>query len=322
MFPSRFSRYIFETTALHQVGLAILTVIVFLIEVVPLELQRRIVNDAVKHRPFSMILALCAVYAGVALSHGAIKLGLNIYRGWVGQRAVRDLRERIRALENGLGSSAQGSNAETGERGKEISMIVAEAEPVGLFVASALAEPLLEAGVLATVFAYMVHIDTFMALIAAALFLLQMVFVPLMQGAINRRSMSGISLLRGLSANLTNPTDAGGQRLREDTERIDQVFTLNMGITTLKFSMNFLMNFCTQLQIIAALLYGSWLVLTDQLAVGGVVAFISGVTRLTDPWGDLVNYFRDLSLTTAKYRLLANTANQIAARHGTTNAVS
>src|SRR5579859_6064158 len=317
MFPPKFFRYIFESTALHQVALAVLTVVVFLIEVVPLELQRRIVNDAVKHRSFVMIVTLCAVYAGVALSHGAIKLGLNIYRGWVGQRAVRDLRERIRALESGLRLSA-----ETGERGKEISMIVAEAEPVGLFVASAVAEPLLEAGILVTVFAYMVHIDTIMALIAAGLFLLQMVFVPLMQGAINRRSMSGISLLRALSANLTNPTDAGGQRLQDDTERIDQVFTLNMGITVLKFSMNFLMNFCTQLQIIAALLFGSWLVLTDQLAVGGVVAFISGVTRLTDPWGDLVNYFRDLSLTTVKYRLLANTANRIAARHGITNAVS
>lgn len=317
MFPPKFSRYIFESTVLHQVALAILTVVVFLIEVVPLELQRRIVNDAVKHRPFAMILTLCAVYAGVTLSHGAIKLSLNIYRGWVGQRAVRDLRERIRALEGGLRPSS-----ETEERGKEISMIVAEAEPVGLFVASALAEPLLQAGVLATGFAYMVHIDVIMALIAAGLFLLQMVFVPLMQGAINRRSMSGISLLRVLSANLSNPSDAGGRRLREDTKRIDQVFTLNMGIIVLKFSMNFLMNFCTQLQVIAALLFGSWLVLTDQLVVGGVVAFISGVTRLTDPWGDLVNYFRELSLTTVKYRLLANTANQIATRHGTTSAPS
>jgi hypothetical protein len=36
---------------------------------------------------------------------------------------------------------------------------------------------------------------------------------------------------------------------------------------------------------------------TDQLEVGGTVAFISGIGRLNDLWGDLVNYFRDLSLT-------------------------
>ena len=77
------------------------------------------------------------------------------------------------------------------------------------------------------------------------------------------------------------------------------------------------MSYGTHLQIIAALLYGGWLVLNSDLEIGGVVAFISGVSRLTDPWGDLVNYFRDISVTNVKYRLLANTANQIAGRHST-----
>ena len=45
-------------------------------------------------------------------------------------------------------------------------------------------------------------------------------------------------------------------------------------------------------------------------------AFISGIGRLTDPWGDLVNYFRDISLANVKYKLLATTTNQIAERHG------
>jgi ABC-type bacteriocin/lantibiotic exporter with double-glycine peptidase domain len=205
---------------------------------------------------------------------------------------------------------------ETEERGLEISMIIAETEPVGLFVASALSEPLLQGGILASVFAYMVHIDPIMASIAAVIFIFQFGFVPLMQHAINSRSKAGVALLRILSASLTNPTDAGGRRLSEDSQHIDRIFRLNMGIIELKFTLNFLMNFCTQLQIIAALLYGSWLVLHDQLVIGGVVAFISGVTRLTDPWGDLVNYFRELSLTLVKYGLLANTANQIAMHHG------
>ena len=46
---------------------------------------------------------------------------------------------------------------------------------------------------------------------------------------------------------------------------------LNMAIFKLKFSMNFLMNFCSHLQVVAALLIGGWMVHTDQLAVGGVV---------------------------------------------------
>lgn len=48
---------------------------------------------------------------------------------------------------------------------------------------------------------------------------------------------------------------------------------------------------------------------TDQLQVGGVVAFISAVGRLNDPWGDLVNYFRDLNLAQVKFGLIADRVN-------------
>ena len=66
------------------------------------------------------------------------------------------------------------------------------------------------------------------------------------------------------------------------------------------------------LQRVAALLLGGWYVLQGQLEIGGVVAFISGISRLNDPWGDLVNYFRDLTVTQVKYRLLANAVNELA----------
>ena len=49
---------------------------------------------------------------------------------------------------------------------------------------------------------------------------------------------------------------------------------------------------------------------TDQLQVDGVIAFISAVGRLNDPWGDLVNYFRDLSLTQVKFGLVAERINE------------
>ena len=48
----------------------------------------------VKHRAFHLIIVLCAVYAGVALVHGLLKLVLNVYRGWVAEYVTRDLRKR------------------------------------------------------------------------------------------------------------------------------------------------------------------------------------------------------------------------------------
>jgi len=290
--------------------LVLLTVTVFLIEIVPLELQRRIVNDLVKNRNYSYVLVLCAVYGGVVLVHGATKLGLNVYRGWVGERATRDLRRRIRRLAGRGPDPVPDPEAQ----GIEVAMIVAEVEPIGGFVGGSISEPLLQAGVLLSVLAYMIHLDPWMALIAVTIFAPQLVFVPLMQKAIIGRTGARVQVLRGLSISIVSAGYDETTSGRADDARIDRVFALDMGIFRIKFTMNFLMNFCNHLQVIAALLLGGWYVLHQELEIGGVVAFISGVGRLNDPWGDLVNYFRDLSVTSVKFRLLAGAIDRFA--HG------
>src|SRR5260370_31966279 len=78
--PGNVYRYVLNTSGWHQLALVVLTVAVFLLEIVPLELQRRIVNDLVKHREYRFVIVLCAVYAGTVLLQGGTKLVLNIYR--------------------------------------------------------------------------------------------------------------------------------------------------------------------------------------------------------------------------------------------------
>ena len=293
--PGNVFRYVLATSAVHQVLLLALTVAVFLLEVVPLELQRRIVNHLVKHHRYSLVVGLCALYAGVVLIQGGTKLALNIYRGWVGERAKRDLRRRVLTVVEAPPDSSPAAEAQ----GIAVSMIVAEVEPVGGFVGESVSEPLLQAGIMASVLAYLVHIDRWMAVAAFAIFVPQVVFVPLLQSAVNRRTGARIRVLRELGIAMIERDDGA-----VDEQRIEQAFALDMGIFKLKFTMNFLMNICNHLQVVSALLVGGWWVYTRQLEIGGVVAFISGIARLNDPWGDLVNYFRDVSVTQVKYRLL------------------
>jgi ABC-type bacteriocin/lantibiotic exporter with double-glycine peptidase domain len=303
--PSNIYRYVWEASGWHQVPLVALTVCVSLLEVVPLELQRRIVDDAVKNRNYWSVLVLCAVYVGAVLTQGGIKLVLNIYRNWVGERAVRQLRRRVHALVEATSAVSSSLEAE----GIQASMIVSEVEPVGAFVGGSISEPLLQAGILCSVLAYMIHVDLRMATVAVLFFAPQLIVVPMMQHAMNRRTRVRVRIIRRLSIGVI---EGGGDpaRDRADNDRIDRVFQLNMGVYKLKFSMNFLMNLSTQLQIIGALAIGAWAVLHDQLAIGGVVAFISGIGRITDPWGDLVNYFRDANINQVKFALLRAAINQ------------
>jgi ABC-type multidrug transport system fused ATPase/permease subunit len=304
--PGNIYRYVLETSGWHQLSLAVLTIAVFLLEVAPLELQRRVVNDLVKHRDYRFIIILCAVYAGTVLVQGGTKLVLNIYRAWIAERATRDLRRRVHVL---ISSPTAASSTPEAE-GVQASMIVAEVESIGGFVGESVSEPLLQGGILVSVLAYMIHVDVWMAATAFLLFVPQLVFVPLMQRAMNRRTRVRIRLIRRLSISVVEGKSSNAVRDRADDERIQRVFELNMGIYRFKFSMNFLMNLSTQLQIIGALLVGGWAVYAEQLEIGGVVAFISGIGRITDPWGDLVNYFREANITQVKYALVRDAINQ------------
>jgi ABC-type bacteriocin/lantibiotic exporter with double-glycine peptidase domain len=306
--PSNIYRYVWQESGRHQFPLVALTICVSLLEVVPLELQRRLVNDVVKDRSYSFVVLLCGLYLGAALLQGGTKLVLNIYRNWVGESCVRELRRRVHSLASHNAATPAGLEAE----GIQASMIVAEVEPVGSFVGGSVSEPLLQAGILCSVLAYMIHVDLRMAAVAILFFVPQLIFVPMMQHAMNRRTRVRVRLIRLLSVSIVSGAPEP-ERDSVDDARIDRIFRLNMGVYKFKFSMNFLMNLSTQLQIIGALAVGATAVLNGQLEIGGVVAFISGIGRITDPWGDLVNYFRDANINQVKFGLLRDAVNQQAA---------
>lgn len=306
--PRHIFGYIWRTTRSHQAALALLSVFVFALSVLPLELQRRIVNDALAKGATESILWLAALYALVALVEGGTKLGLNIYRGWVSEGAVRHLRTVI----HGLGAGHLPICAKAEAEGVEISMILSETEPIGGFVGVSVSEPILQGGILASVFGYMVYIEPTMAALSIVVFSPQLVFVPLMQRAINQKALERIQTLREVSGTIIADPGAARGAGSKQNDRIDHVFELNMGIYKLKFSMNFLMNLMHHLGVACALGVGGWLAVNGRTEVGTVVAFVSGLAKVNDPWGDVVNWFREMTVVATKYGLIVGATDWLA----------
>ena len=297
--PRTLMGYVLRSSGHHQVGLAVLAVGVFGLTSVPLEIQRRIVNDAIKNGATSTIVWLAVAYAGVALLEQAFKLGLNVYRGWVSENAVRTLRETLR--DSGLHELAlrdvqREATHESSEIGTHAAMVVSEAEPIGGFVGMAFSEPLLQTGILASVIGYMTFLEPWALVLSAGFLVPQMLFVPLMQRAINSRAAERVKTLRHVGGDIV----ATGV---PEEEGIQRVFELNMGIYKIKFSMNLMMNFMFHAAVAVALGVGGLLVVHHHLQLGTVVAVVSGLGKLNDPWGDLVSWGREFSVDTVKYRL-------------------
>ena len=67
--------------------------------------------------------------------------------------------------------------------------------------------------------------------------------------------------------------------------------------------MNFFMNLLHNFSKAVVLGVGGWYVINGQTEVGIVVAFISGLNNINDPWGDLVNWFQDMMVNNARYEI-------------------
>ena len=195
----------------------------------------------------------------------------------------------------------------TAKEGVGLSIVLAEADPVGLFLATSVSEPVLHGGVLFSVFAYLIYLQPAMAAVALMLFVPQCCFVPLVQKAINRRTASRIRVMRNLSADLVGGTAQGVLEREEGgyKQRVRQIYSLDMQVFRRKYAVNFLINLLYHLGTVGILAVGGWFVMQGRTEVGTVVAFISGLTKVNDPWNDLVTFFRDMTNARVKYQLIA-----------------
>lgn len=283
----------------HQLALAAISILLFVVEAAPLELQRRIVNAATTGATYHAILMLAFGYLGLVTAEGLTKLLLNIYRSWIGEVAIRWLRNWA------LASSAypDGSSVEVVAESIQLSIILAEAEPVGGFVGTSISEPLLQIGILAAVGGYLIFLQPLMALVIAVVYCPQIIFVPIMQAVINRWIGSKVSVMRDISEGMIEHIGSAEANAAQ-SHHVRTLFSINMSIYKLKFVMNFLMNLMTQLGYVGIFILGGYYVVTGKTEIGTVVAFLSGLSKLTDPWGALMDWYRDLKTTQVKYALI------------------
>ena len=306
--PRSLFGFVWQVSAWSQLWISLLAIGVFILSTVPLELQRRALNATVLNGDIKLIFGLLVAYACVVMSEGLVKLLMNVYRGWAVEKAVRALRLATSALVDSMPEQ----RGKAGIQGVEISLILAEPEPIGAFVGISVSELVLQIGILLSVFGYMFYIQPLMAVVSLAVFSPQFVFVPLMQRAINRRAQSRIAILREATVGVLQAGTGNVERALAQDLRFAEIFQLNLGIVKLKYSMNFLMNLTQNFGKVIVLGVGGWYVINGETEVGTVVAFLLGLHNLNDPWGDLVNWFQDMMVNNAKYRIFVSAMDSFA----------
>lgn len=182
--PRSVYRYILERSTWQQVVVVTLTLALLPLAPIPLELQRRMLDDAVAGKDFDLLLWLGMLYLGALFLAAALKFAMRYQREIISARIVRKLRYSVYYYTHAPDSREALTNEV--DEGAVVSMMSSEVEKLGGFAGSAISGPLFEIGTLVSILGYMFYVEPLVASIGVALYTPQLILVPYLQSIMNR----------------------------------------------------------------------------------------------------------------------------------------
>jgi ABC-type multidrug transport system fused ATPase/permease subunit len=140
--PKSVYAYIWRVSGRQQVMLCLLTGAVIALSAAPLELQRRITDDAFGAKDVRLLALYCGLYLALIIVQGVVKYILNVTRGRTVEVVSRKLRLQIFDYLTTMAAKGHSNEAALVTRGATVSMISAEAEDLAGFVGDSTSMPL------------------------------------------------------------------------------------------------------------------------------------------------------------------------------------
>ncbi|MGC1498228.1 MAG: ABC transporter ATP-binding protein [Sulfitobacter sp.] len=309
--PQSVYRYIFRYSKWQQVVVIILTLTLLPMAPVPLELQRRLLDDAVANKDVDLLIWLAILYVGALFLASGLKLAMRIQRELISARIVHALRRSVYyhiytvTPPSLLKASAKGDDVV--DEGAVVSMLSSEVEKLGGFAGAAISGPLLQIGTLFVVLGYMFYIEPLVASIALALYSPQFIIVPIFQARLNRLAGEKAITVRSLGNYIVDnaePDLLNKPPPQGFTDLTDRILRLRTRFLMTKNIMKTLNNLLIAMGPFGVISYGGYLVIQGEVEVGVILAFVSGLERLGGPIRELIGSYGAITDARMRYRIL------------------
>ncbi len=296
--------YVWRVSGWHQVGVCAVAIGVAILGLIPIELQRRIVNSLVEREGIEVLVLLCGIYFAVIVLGQSTNWFLKVYQSWLTQSATYSTRKIL------IGQMDTKTANE--EAGQSVSIVGIETEKLGGFVGNQISQATANIAVLFGVVAYMFVVSPTIALFSLAFLAPQILITPIVQQWLNKLVKRHISMVRRLSQVLAGPT-----RSSDSSKRLAlRIFRNRMIFDGLKSTMKALLNLINALAPVIVFLWGGYLVLEGQEEVGTLVAFVSGYQRLAGPTRELVQFYRVVAQTSVQHEMISEWSTDQASHNG------
>jgi len=300
-------RYVAEQSLRHQLGLSVLVAVSAGLALIPIEMQRRLVNEAIGARSLTALGWYGVGFLVSALVVTTTKFAINLYQAYIAEQVLRRFRshlyDRIQALPADRLAGTPPAQL--------VSVVLAEAGELTEFFGQAFSIPLVSGFTLITVSAYLVTLNPW-TLALLAFHPLEILVIPRLQRRVNRFSRSRVVLGRHLSTDVVHTVSRRSASAAEADEsadrtrfrrRLDRLLRTRLRSAVFANLIKWVGNAVARLGPFLIFIGGGWLIIArpGSFDLGRLVAALAAYDRLNEPWQELLDYYSLKEIAITRY---------------------
>jgi ABC-type multidrug transport system fused ATPase/permease subunit len=280
-----------------QLLLLLISFVIMFASILPLEMQRRIVNEAIKLRDIDKLFMYCGIYLAAVVFSSVLKYLINVFQTLISQRTTarmrKDLYAHILTLPLNFFRKTQ--------PGSVVNALSTELTLPGNFVGMAVGSPASNVLKLLGFAVYLFWLNPLLAAVSLSIYPLVMFLIPLLQRGVNKANKKRVDAARTFSSRIAESISGiheihgnGAYRIegRKYNKLVDRLLKIRIVWSLYRFAVKSTNGFFTSLGPFLVFLLGGYLTIKGQLELGALVAFLSAQERLFDPWKELIEFYQ------------------------------
>jgi len=282
-----------------KLQLLLLLIIVAMVgaKVLPIEMQRLVINEAIKLRNLDLLLIYCGIYLAAVVFFSILKYLTNIIETLIAQRTTARMRK---ALYHHILKLPLNFFRKT-QPGTVVNALTTELTMPGNFVGMAVASPISNVLTLLGFAAYLLWLNPLLAGISLSIYPIVVFLVPLLQKGVNKANKKRVDVARTFSGRIAESVSGiheihgnGAYRIenRKYDLLVDRLLKIRIVWSLYRFGVKTATGFFTSLGPFLVFILGGYLTIKGQLELGALVAFLSAQQRLFDPWKELIEFYQ------------------------------
>jgi len=289
--------WIFAGNLKLQLLLLLIIVAMVFARVLPLEMQRSIVNEAVKLGKIDLLLRYCGIYLGAVILFSLLKYLTTIIQTLISQRTTARMRK---ALYHHILTLPLNFFRRT-QPGTVVNALTTELTVPGNFVGMAVASPVTNLLTLLAFAGYLFWLNPLLAAVSLSIYPIVLFLIPLLQRGVNKANKKRVDTARTFSARIAESISGiheihgnGAYRIenRKYDSLVDRLLRIRIVWSLYRFAVKTVNGFFTGLGPFLVFLLGGYLTIKGRLELGALVAFLSAQERLFDPWKELIEFYQ------------------------------